>query len=176
MLVSLLAVLAIGLTGSQHSAQRSDLGKLRHNLIPRRLVVVSLSGARSRVNNPPANKAKIVVIDLRDQRLYAFQGLNKVMEFRVSTAKPSKRTPTGTFFIHDKAISGRALEEYGGGKLYYPQRLRGHILIHGYPSVPRHPASNGCIRMRIRDARKLYDWTRNGTRVIITKDAPDCLL
>ncbi|QQG49955.1 MAG: L,D-transpeptidase [Candidatus Berkelbacteria bacterium] len=119
---------------------------------------------------------KFIVVDLKDQTMTCFEGLEAVMQFSVSTARPGKKTPTGTFFIHDKRTRGKALPKYGGGTLYYPQRLVGHILIHGYHSVPAYPASNGCIRMHIADAKKLYTWTDPGTRVQIEKDVLDCLL
>lgn len=120
--------------------------------------------------------SKHVVIDLTDQKLYAYENLQKVMEFHISTGRKGMETPLGEFFIQQKQVQGRALKKYGGAKLPYAQRLRGHILIHGYKSVPRYPDSHGCIRMRPADAKTLFNWTRIGTPVTLTKGAGDCLL
>jgi len=125
---------------------------------------------------PVKTSTKFVVIDLKEQRLCAFEDTEKVFELRICSGRAGKRTPIGTFFVHDKRERGKALPKYGGATLHYPQRLVGHILIHGYHSVPRRPSSNGCIRLTVKDAKKLYDWTEDGTRVKIQKDAPDCLL
>ena len=39
--------------------------------------------------------------------------------------------------------------------------------IHGFPSVPRYPASHGCVRTAIADARFIYDWVRLGMSVYV---------
>ena len=35
------------------------------------------------------------------------------------------------------------------GRLYRPRYFNGGIAVHGYPSVPRWPASHGCVRVTI---------------------------
>jgi lipoprotein-anchoring transpeptidase ErfK/SrfK len=42
--------------------------------------------------------------------------------------------------------------------------IRGYA-IHGYESVPTYPASHGCFRVTVPDARFIYDWVRIGTPV-----------
>ena len=41
----------------------------------------------------------------------------------------------------------------------------GGYAIHGYVSVPTFPASHGCVRVPIPNARSIYDWLRIGDRV-----------
>ena len=41
----------------------------------------------------------------------------------------------------------------------------GGYAIHGYLSVPTFPASHGCVRVPIPNARSIYDWLRIGDRV-----------
>ena len=41
----------------------------------------------------------------------------------------------------------------------------GGYAIHGYPDVPTFPASHGCLRVPIPNARSIYDWLRIGDRV-----------
>jgi lipoprotein-anchoring transpeptidase ErfK/SrfK len=124
---------------------------------------------------PAPESTKFVVVDLQAQRLYAFQDLNKVMEFPVSTGRKGMETPQGEFQIQQKQVEGKALPKYGGDVLPYAQRLQGHVLIHGYKSVPSYPASHGCIRMRPADAKRLFSWTKIGTPVYVQDRVPDCL-
>lgn len=161
----LTSLLLLAITGSQ--AAPTSTGMLRPYLVPQ------LSGASARIREKPI---KYVMIDLSKQRLYAFEGIEKKMEFRVSTGTPATPTPTGSFRIKQKQLEGKALPKYGGDKLPYAQRLNGHILIHSYKSVPDYPASHGCIRMRKADARRLYNWTRVGTRVEVVASSDGCLL
>jgi lipoprotein-anchoring transpeptidase ErfK/SrfK len=41
----------------------------------------------------------------------------------------------------------------------------GGYAIHGYPSVPTGPASHGCLRIPIPNARFLFRWVDYGDRV-----------
>ena len=41
----------------------------------------------------------------------------------------------------------------------------GGYAIHGYASVPTFPASHGCVRVPVPNARSIYDWLRIGDRV-----------
>lgn len=42
--------------------------------------------------------------------------------------------------------------------------IRGYA-IHGYKSVPTYPASHGCLRLPIPDARFVFDWIRLGEQI-----------
>ena len=42
--------------------------------------------------------------------------------------------------------------------------IRGYA-THGYPSVPVFPASHGCFRLPIPDARSVFNWIEIGTPV-----------
>jgi hypothetical protein len=53
-------------------------------------------------------------------------------------------TPTGRFMVYRKMAGWRKSPL---GILYYPNYIVGGVAIHGNPSVPRTPASHGCIRI-----------------------------
>ena len=116
---------------------------------------------------------KHIEVDLTNQRVYAFEGGQKVYEFIVSTGKWAP-TPTGEFTIWSKVRSqkmsggSQALHTY----YYLPNvpyvmffanndiaKARGFSL-HGtyWHENFGHPMSHGCINMRIEDAHVLYDW------------------
>lgn len=123
-------------------------------------------------DNNGANKR--IEVDLANQKVYAFEGSQKVMEFIVSTGKWGK-TPTGTFTIGYKT---RAQKMSGGnaaiGTYYYLPNVP-FVEFFGNSEIPwsrgfsfhgtywhnnfGHPMSHGCINMRTEDAEKLFYWT-----------------
>lgn len=132
---------------------------------------------------------KRIEVDLTNQKLYAFEGDQKVYEFLVSTGKWSP-TPTGIFRIWIKL---RSTKMSGGSKAlntyYYLPNVpfvmyfandqipswRGYGL-HGtyWHSNFGHPMSHGCVNLRIEDAEKLYYWTTPDLQgKNMTKATPD---
>jgi lipoprotein-anchoring transpeptidase ErfK/SrfK len=71
-------------------------------------------------------------------------------------------TPTGRFRVYRK-IGGWRKSPLG--LMYYPVYIVGGIAIHGSPSVPRRPASHGCIRIPMSVAVAFYNTTPIGTVV-----------
>jgi lipoprotein-anchoring transpeptidase ErfK/SrfK len=71
-------------------------------------------------------------------------------------------TPTGRFRVYRK-IGGWRKSPLG--MMYYPVYIVGGIAIHGSPSVPRRPASHGCIRIPMSVAVAFYNTTPIGTVV-----------
>jgi len=117
---------------------------------------------------------KQIVVDIETQRLTAFEAGKPVLTFNCSTGRKGWSTPKGEFPVRQKAKFNKALDKFGGSLIPYTLRLdvvmrgkRQHIGIHAYKSVPRRPASHGCIRLRLKDAQKLFDWADVGTPVKI---------
>jgi lipoprotein-anchoring transpeptidase ErfK/SrfK len=73
-------------------------------------------------------------------------------------------TPRGRFAAYRKIPGWRKSPL---GLLYYPVYITGGIAIHGSPSVPRRPASHGCIRIPMSAAKAFYDSTPVGTVVLV---------
>lgn len=134
-------------------------------------------------NNPPQDTQvlgdsdslyKHIEVDLTNQKVYAFEGTTKVMEFLVSTGKWN-RTPTGHFTIQYKTL---AQKMSGGnralGTYYYLPNVQ-FVQFFGNDEISwgkgysfhgaywhdnfGHPMSHGCINMRNEDAEKLFYWT-----------------
>lgn len=98
----------------------------------------------------------------------------------------NNRTPLGTYKISEKYIwrllFGDNIDVYG----YYTTRIVGHILFHSVPytatsndqlwenqyNMLGSPASKGCIRLSVEDAKWIYDNCTAGTTVEIY-DSPD---
>lgn len=148
------------------------------------------------------NADKRVEVDLTNQRVYAYEGKTKVMEFVVSTGKWG-RTPTGEFTIAYKNY----VQKMEGGKkelntyyylpnVHYVQFFGNKEISWGrgfsFHEAYWHnnfgvPMSHGCINMKREDAEALYNWTapvmgekrwmkaseeNPGTRVVIYGVAP----
>src|SRR5215475_1755540 len=73
-------------------------------------------------------------------------------------------TPTGRFRVYRKIPGWRKSPL---GLMYYPVYIAGGVAIHGSPSVPRRPASHGCIRIPMVAAKAFYDTTPIGTVVLV---------
>lgn len=122
-----------------------------------------------------ADKPKRIEIDLTNQRLYAYEGNQKVYDFLISSGKWGA-TPTGSFRIWTKL---RYVLMTGGSKIlgtyyYLPNvpfvmffygnqisKWRG-FGIHGtyWHSNFGHPMSHGCINMKTEDAEVLYNFAK----------------
>lgn len=116
---------------------------------------------------------KRIEIDLTNQRIYAYEGEEKVYDFLISSGKWG-RTPTGEFTIWIKlrytlmAGGSKALHTY----YYLPNvpytmyfynnevpKERGYG-IHGtyWHSNFGHPMSHGCINMKTEEVEQLFYW------------------
>ncbi len=113
-----------------------------------------------------STEKKRIVVDLEDQRVYAYEGNRVVFNFLVSTGLYG-RTRTGNFKIwykvRSQAMKGgdRALGTY----YYLPnvqfvQFFDQAISFHStyWHNNFGHPMSHGCVNMTLTDAETLYYW------------------
>lgn len=103
-----------------------------------------------------------VIVSKAEQRLYAYyngKAFDGVNDTPVSTARPGKTTPTGTFSIGELAGPHRVSTLYKGAALYYAMQLAGNIFIHGTSedkyAMLGERASAGCVRTTFAVAEKL---------------------
>jgi hypothetical protein len=79
--------------------------------------------------------------------------------YNTSPGKPSTPTVRGTFHVYRRQPGTNS-----HGMVHSAYFIRGYA-IHGYASVPAYPASHGCLRVPIPNARSIYNWMTMGTRV-----------
>lgn len=116
-----------------------------------------------------------VEINLSEQKLMAFQGPYLVMSTNVSTGRRGFSTPAGQYRAQSKARH-RVSRTYDNAPMPYSVQLKGGYFIHGSGSVPRRPASHGCVRMPLtgeNPARKFFEWVEVGTPIEIRTDWSD---
>jgi peptidoglycan hydrolase-like protein with peptidoglycan-binding domain len=85
-----------------------------------------------------------VEVDLTRQVMMLIRDNKVVMTIHVSTGRYG--TPTGNWHIRTRSHGWRPTSL---GPIYSPAYFMAKNAIHGYPSVPLHPASHGCIRTPI---------------------------
>ncbi|MEA2207492.1 MAG: hypothetical protein QOE77_4268 [Blastocatellia bacterium] len=79
--------------------------------------------------------------------------------YHTSSGKPSTPTVTGSFRVYLRTPGTNAKGMVDSA--YFV----GAYATHGYPSVPVYPASHGCFRLPIPDARTVFNWMTMGTPV-----------
>lgn len=97
--------------------------------------------------------------DLTRQVLALIDGGKVRAIYPISSGKPSTPTVLGSFRVYSKTPGTNAK-----GMVDSAYFIRGYA-THGYPSVPIYPASHGCLRLPIPDARTVFNWMRIGTPV-----------
>ncbi len=113
---------------------------------------------------------RYVMVDLSEQRLYAYENGRLIKTFLVSTGLPGTPTNPGTFHISQKIYS----HLYSGPDYYLPNtlynlRFDGSRLLHGayWHNNFGHPMSHGCVNISYPNAAWLYDWMKIGDTVIV---------
>ena len=163
-------------------AQANGIANPNHIYVGQRLTIVS--GAGGSVAKPAPKPAPVappaappvvsgqrwIDIDISSQTLTAYDGNTPVFNTLVSTGLAFP-TPVGTYKILYKLQSQRMT---GPGYdlpnvpwvMYFTNR--GHA-IHGayWHNNFGHPMSHGCVNMRPSEAQWLYDFTPNGTTVVV---------
>jgi lipoprotein-anchoring transpeptidase ErfK/SrfK len=107
-------------------------------------------------------------VDLSQQRVYAFEGDQIVEMFLVSTGLPQTPTVTGQYRIY---VKYRAADMTGPGYhltdvpyvMYFNHSygLHGTYWHHNFGV----PMSHGCVNLRTKDAKWLFEWASVGTIV-----------
>ncbi len=122
--------------------------------------------------NPNAKGATRVEVDISQQRLYIYKGSDLYRSIHVSTGSGkhyctkgrcgTAHTPRGRFRVYNR-INGWRTSFLG--RLYNPLYFTGGFAIHGAASVPNYPASHGCVRVTMANARWLPSAVPNGAPV-----------
>lgn len=112
-----------------------------------------------RLKYPKAGKH--VETDLSRQVLVLAKRGKAVRIYHTSSGAPSTPTVVGTFRFYRREPGRNAL-----GMVHSWYFIRGYA-IHGYKSVPTHPASHGCLRVPIPNALSIYRWIDRGDRIFV---------
>ena len=111
-------------------------------------------------------------VSLAGQQLRAWQGTRLVLQSRVSSGRRGS-TPAGDFHAGPYKARFHRSSRYHFAPMPWSVQINGHVFIHGFTSVPKYPASHGCIRVPLNEgnqARFFYEWVDVGTPVRVTRD------
>jgi L,D-transpeptidase catalytic domain len=110
-----------------------------------------------------------IVVAVARQQVTLYDQNGPIAHAAISTGVPAHPTPLGVFTVISKQKWHRS-NIYSGAPMPYMQRITwSGIALHAGP-LPGYPASHGCIRLPQDFAIRLWDTTKVGTRVIVTRD------
>jgi len=126
-------------------------------------------------DSTPSNKH--IYVDLAKQRLYAYERGRLIKSFLISSGKVGFDTPIGKFYIFKKRPLVRMSWFYGPDNpnnydlpnVPDVMSFKGPFTIHGayWHNNWGHKMSHGCVNVSLPNADWLYQWTPEGTAVII---------
>jgi len=153
----------VGVTGRYDSATgRAVLAYRKVNGLPRvswasRAVFSRLAVLRGAFLARFPNHGRHVEADLGRQVLalvYPGGAVHRI--YPMSSGKRSTPTVVGSYRFYLKTFGTNSKG------MVHSNYFIGGYAVHGYPDVPNHPASHGCLRIPIPNARFVYRWIRIG--------------
>jgi lipoprotein-anchoring transpeptidase ErfK/SrfK len=119
--------------------------------------------------------SKLIMVDLSEQRLYAYNRGKLDKTFLISSGLRRFPTPVGTFAVYRKRAVTRMTGFYGAGSPYnydlpnvkWAMSFYGAYNLHGtyWHSNLGHVVSHGCVNISNKNAEWLYRWSPMGTVV-----------
>jgi lipoprotein-anchoring transpeptidase ErfK/SrfK len=113
-----------------------------------------------------------VEVDLTKQQLSAWEGNRLVLQTHISSGRYRNSTPMGEFTAGPYKSEMHFSKKYNNAPMPWSVQLNDHVFIHGFSSVPRYPASHGCIRVPLdkgNPAKFFYEWVEVGTVVRVVR-------
>src|SRR5262249_49328900 len=114
-----------------------------------------------------AGEPIMAIVSIGSQQVTFYDADGSILRAPVSTGITGRETPAGVFAVIEKNKDHYSTL-YDDAWMPNMQRITWNgIALHGGP-LPGHAASHGCVRMPYGFAKKLFDKTRIGMRVIIS--------
>jgi hypothetical protein len=116
----------------------------------------------------PVGPAVLAIVSIDDQRITLYDAEGKLVHASVSTGQTGYETPVGIFSVLQKKAEHYS-NIYENAAMPHMQRITwSGVALHGGP-LPGYPASHGCVRLPFKFAEKIFDLTKLGMRVIISR-------
>jgi hypothetical protein len=111
----------------------------------------------------------MAIVSIKSQQVTFYDADGWILRAPVSTGITGRETPAGVFAVIEKQKNHHSTL-YDDAWMPNMQRITWNgVALHGGP-LPGHAASHGCVRMPYVFAKKLFDKTWIGMRVIISPD------
>lgn len=100
-----------------------------------------------------------ITIDLSAQQLTATRKNGETVVWKISSGRPGFETPAGHYVVYRMEPDHKS-DEYEQAPMPYSMFFSSRgLAIHGtYERGLGRPASHGCVRLSVANAKKLYDW------------------
>jgi lipoprotein-anchoring transpeptidase ErfK/SrfK len=112
-----------------------------------------------------------IQVDLKKQRLFAWEGNTQVYAVIISSGKEATPTLPGVFTIQSKHPQARMRgDDYDLPDVPFVMFYEGSYGIHGtyWHRNFGTPVSHGCVNLAVDQARWLFNWASVGTPVVVT--------
>jgi len=118
---------------------------------------------------------KLIDVNVTTQSMALYEKGKSVRTYAVATGVPGADTPIGDFNVEYKMPTARFVGNNVSGSHYdipdvhWVLAFMGDYTIHGsyWRSTYGTPGSNGCVSLSDEDAKSLFDWAPEGTRIHI---------
>ena len=117
----------------------------------------------------PAGQPRLAVVSLGDQRVTIYDADGAVMQGPISTGATPNDTPPGIYAVLQKNREHYS-NRYDDAAMPFMQRITWTGIALHAGALPGYPASHGCVRLREDFASKLFDMTKLGMRVVISRN------
>jgi lipoprotein-anchoring transpeptidase ErfK/SrfK len=118
---------------------------------------------------------KVIDVNVTTQSMALYEKGKQVRTYAVATGVPGADTPIGDFTVEYKMPQARFVGTNVSGSHYdipdvhWVLAFMGDYTIHGsyWRSTYGSPGSNGCVSLSDEDAKSVFDWAPEGTRIHI---------
>ena len=121
------------------------------------------------VTDKPVEGPLVLVVSLKLQRVTVYDNMNIIATSAISSGRVGNPTPLGVFSVLEKQKMHHS-NLYGDAPMPNMQRITWSGVAMHAGVLPGYPASHGCIRLPHGFAQRLYNLTKTGARVIVTRD------
>jgi hypothetical protein len=117
----------------------------------------------------PVGQPRLAVVSLGDQRVTIYDANGQIMQGSISSGATPNDTPPGIYAILQKNREHYS-NRYDDARMPFMQRITWTgMALHG-GVLPGYPASHGCIRLNESFANQLFDMTKLGMRVVVSRN------
>jgi hypothetical protein len=123
---------------------------------------------------------KRVVFDMSDQRVWLVDDTDEVSSTYLVSGSVTDNLGPGTYAVYSRSRWAVGIDDSGVME-YFTRFTRGANAAIGFHSIPTKngrplqtqaqlgtPQSHGCIRQALPDAKRLWDFAPEGTKVVVT--------
>ncbi len=126
-----------------------------------------------KINELKQSQERWIEINLKQQKLTAWEGNKVIYQVTVSSGKKSTPTLTGVYAVQTKLRKARMRgADYNIPDVPYTMYYDGNYAIHGayWHNNFGTPVSHGCVNLPPKKAQLVFNWAKVGTPVVVRRN------